>query len=250
MVDIIFVSFCVKTIQVLSTESSAACSQITSCLLAYLTTLGDKKIDTTRPLREILRGSVRRETGGRMPSGMWDMILNKSLSLFTKSAVGMVESKPIGEQPSSFTTVLQNIVSYTVFIKDVMQPMFRSETPSGPAGDAKSELYLSVTPLLLSILLSSLAPPRGEVMDPMVQVRKVIEIAELGRTQRVDIQIKRLKEDHKELQLNIPTTSKVPPPDILGEMILSAERDARTSSTPDVNVKVRLLKTMMTLIGK
>ena len=236
----LFVSFCIKVLQNLSTESEASGNKFVRILYTIFSKFSSRKIDEKIQLGEILKNAVVSILASRADEIAFEKIRN----LFTQSHLLANESLALVDQGNSFKIMRGDINRYNTFVKKVLMPLFSSY------GSSISSSFISVAPMLVCILLSSLSNKKGGVMDPMTQIETIIGIAKLGTTANIQTKLNRLTAARRQLQASIPEDSTQFPPDLLGEMITSIKRDIDSSSlgTSSLDVKINILTTMMDLV--
>ena len=237
----VFVSFCVKMLQTLSTESEASGYKIVKVVYTIFNALAGKSVKDTTPMGAVLKDAATPVLTSAGDSGLFSKIRN----LFSKSALGVDETQTVGNQGDAFKMMREDIQRYVSFTKDVMLPLF-----SGSGAGSGSMMFVSVVPMFLCILLSSLSGKKMDVMDPMTQIEKIVEIAKLGSTENIRVKLGRLTTAQRQIQSSIPADASTRPPDLIGEMIASVQKDGETSSlsTSGLDIKIGTMSTLMRLV--
>jgi hypothetical protein len=225
---IIFVSFFVKMLQILSTEPNSTSLKICQAVLHIFTALSQKTLDKTTAMSTLFRNATSSTIG--------DPIYNKIQSLFTKSNIRVIEHVSIDKQGSEFKKMLTSIVAYVQFTNNVMIPLVQSST-----------YFLSVTPLLITILVSSLSTSQGTA-GPMFQINHILSIAKIGTSASISVKLKKLYDAQREIQ-NIVSETTNKSPNLIGEMIRSVETDSGSSSTSNLDTKISILESAKDIVS-
>lgn len=240
---IVFVSFCVKMLQNLSTETEASGYKLIRVVYNILTKLAVKKIDEKITLEKIFK-----DAASPILTSKGDMsIFEKIRNLFTKSHLRTNESQTVMKQGETFQIMREDIQRYMSFIQTVVMPLF------SPTGTSTSSSFVSVVPMLVCILLSSLSSKKGGIMDPMTQIETIIGIAKLGAMENIRTKLNRLTTAHRQFQASISADSTQRPPDLIGDMITAVQNDIDSSSkssvgTSRLDVKIRTITSLMDLV--
>jgi hypothetical protein len=239
----LFVSFCVKVLQILSTETESSGNKCIRILYNIFTSLAVKKVD-----EKMLLGVIFKNAATSILTSKADTIVfEKVRNLFTKSHLRANESQSLMEQGSGFKMMREDIKRYIAFLQTVLMPLFSS------SGLSTSSSFVSVAPMLVCILLSSLSNKKGGVMDPMTQIGTIIGIAKLGSMENIRTKLNRLTAAHRQFQASIPADSTQSPPDLIGEMITSVKSDVDSSTTyslgtSGLDIKIKTITAMMDLV--
>ena len=239
----LFVSFCVKMLQTLSTESEASGYKIGRVVYSIFNALSGKSVEDTTPMSTIFKTAATPVLTSAGDVGLFNKIRN----LFSKSILGIDEAQPVGSQGVAFKMMREDIQRYVSFTKDVILPLFSSSGGLHPA------TFVSVVPMFICILLSSLSGKRTGAMDPMTQIDKIVEVAKLGATENIRVKLGRLTTAQRQIQSAIPADSMTRPPDLIGEMIASVQKDVDSSSTSSLStsgldIKIGTMGTLMRLV--
>ena len=239
----LFVSFGVKMLQTLSIESEASGYKIARAVYIIFNSLSEKDTTDTIPMGRILRNAAT-----PMITSTGDShVLQQVRSIFSKSTFHVDETKPIGEQGESFQMMREDISRYTSFTKDIILPLFSS------SGSTYSTTFVSVLPMFICILLSSLSSKRTGTMDLMTQIDKIVYVANLGSTENIRTKLGRLTTAQRQFQSSLPPDVINRPPDLIGEMIASVKNDIEMSEisrmgTSGLDIKIGAIKALMELV--
>jgi len=239
----LFVSFCVKMLQTLSTETESSGYKIVRVVYNILNAFSGKSLEDTTPMSTVFKTAATPVLTSAGDSGLFGKIRN----LFSKSSIGVDEAQTVGSQGDAFKMMREDIQRYISFTKDVMLLLFSSSGGLHPA------TFVSVVPMFICILLSSLSGKRTGVMDPMTQIERIVEIAKLGATENIRVKLGRLTTAQRQIQSAIPADSTTRPPDLIGDMIASVKKDVDSSSTSSLStsgldIKIGTMGTLMRLV--
>lgn len=239
----LFVSFGVKMLQTLSIESEASGYKIARAVYMVFNSLSEKDTKDTIPMARILRNA----TTSMITSTGDSHVLQQVRNIFSKSTFRVDETKSIGEQGESFKMMREDISRYISFTKDIILPLF------SPSGSTHSTTFVSVLPMFICILLSSLSTKRAGMMDPMAQIEKLVDIANLGSTENIRTKLGRLTTAQRQFQSSLPPDVINRPPDLIGEMIVSVKNDIEMSKisrmgTSGLDIKIGAIKALMGLV--
>lgn len=220
--SIVFVAFCVKMLQTLSTETESISYRICRGTYSVFTALANDKLDKSIKMRAILQSPTKEDKAA----------FERVKTLFTKGPLRVDEYKTVVEQGDAFQTMRKEIQKYISFVKDVLLPLFST------SGSSQSALYISVAPMILALFVSSL---KKNALGPIAQLDQLIEIAKLGSSASMSVKLRRLREAQRQIQSQIPPDTRQRPPDLIGEMIRSVEQDAGSSSTANLDTKLAVI---------
>ena len=231
-------------LQTLSIESEASGYKIARAVYMVFNSLSEKDTKDTIPMGRILRNA----TAPMITSTGDSHVLQQVRNILSKSTFRVDETKSMGEQGESFKMMREDISRYISFTKDIILPLF---SPSGPT---HSTTFVSVLPMFICILLSSLSTKKAAgMMDPMTQIEKLVDIANLGSTENIRTKLGRLTTAQRQFQSSLPPDVINRPPDLIGEMIASVKNDIEMSEisrmgTSGLDIKIGAIKALMELV--
>lgn len=227
----IFIAFGVKMLQMLSTENTTTGNAISRATSNVFMSLNRSSLDSKQSMGEILRQSNSSLT--RSESGA----LGKVRNLFSKSSLKMVEHLSVEEQGSSFQKMREDISRYISFMNDVVLPMY-----------SRTDMFVSVVPMTLSILLSGLSQKQGGSMNLLTQLEQILSVAKLGTNASMAVKLNRLKDAQRQNQSSFVSDGRTRYPDLVGAMIHTVETDGGSSSTSGLDAKIGVLTQVLRLV--